>query len=105
MMLNKIIGMIVAWYKLYTPFQFIYHKLTHIVVGGMAGYVTVKLGYPFMAIYLVLALAVGKEVVDHFKSYDPDSDSYKYDAPLSAHVLDVLVTCLGGVLGVIINFV
>lgn len=101
----NLLEMIVEWYKMYeTPFVFAYHKLTHVGVGCLVGYVGASAGFPALGQVLVLALGIAKEVHDHAASYDVMSekngeDPYQYDAPMYAHVFDVIVTQLGGFLG------
>lgn len=83
------------WYNLYgTLGNFLIHKVTHVIVGALLG-LTSHFSL-VIAIILVLVAAIGKEIADHIKSGETD-------APLSAHVLDVIVTCLGGVIGILIG--
>lgn len=101
------IDLIVNWYKLYpSPVVFIGHKLTHIAVGALIGYVAMHFSL-IAAIVLVFAAAIGKEYSDRSQSYDesaPKGEEYRYDAPMSAHVIDVIITVLGGFGGIALGF-
>lgn len=88
---------IVNWYKLYpTAKEFFGHKLTHLFVGGLVGLIFGSCWY--VALGLVIVGAICKEYIDHtLLVEDPTnpSDTILY------HSLDVAVTTLGGVLGVL----
>ncbi len=102
-MLSSLVQIVKDWYKLYPTAQvFMYHKLIHIIFGLGVGWSITALGFPILAMLLVVSGAIVKEISDHYRSYDEQSQSYIYDAPLSAHILDVIVTVLGGMLGVLI---
>lgn len=91
------------WYEAYpSAWVFAYHKFTHIVVGGLIGAVGMFAGYPIIGMLIVLGVAIAKEVSDRQSSYDFAANSYQYDAPLASHILDVIVTTLGGLLGVLV---
>lgn len=74
------------------------HKIFHILAGGLVG-LTAYFSLA-VAIVLVLTVAIGKEVHDHYVTSDLEGKSY---IPMSYHVLDVIVTCLGGVVGILIG--
>lgn len=91
------------WYNAYPSlWVFTYHKLTHIAVGAAIGAIGYAVDHTYIGLGLVLFVAVGKEIADHRASFDRQSNSYQYDAPLSWHALDVIVTFLGGLSGVLI---
>lgn len=83
-------NIVVEWFNQYTLKDFLIHKLTHVATGF-----AVALGVSYfshiVALLAVLAIAVGKEVADEYQS----------PAKIEYHILDVLVTMLGGVLGVL----
>ncbi len=91
------IELIVNWYKLYPSCSmFLFHKAVHIIVGLLITGFGCLTHYTIVGCIITLLVAIGKEIADHNSSYDVNSGSYQYDAPLSAHVFDVIVTCLGG---------
>jgi len=96
---------IINWYKLYSSvWVFLFHKIIHIVTGlAIAFIASYGLHMPTLGMVLVLAVAIIKEVYDHITSFDEMSQSYQYDAPLSAHMLDVMVTVFGGIVGLVIG--
>jgi hypothetical protein len=80
------------WYKLYDPIVFVYHKAVHVVAGALIGYLGCLNQTPITGIVLVLICAIGKELADEYQSH----------APFYAHTLDVIITVLGGLLGVLV---
>lgn len=86
------------WYNLYTPGQFILHKSFHIAVGFISsGIVSMLTKHTIAGIMTALILGILKEVYDH--SQAPAGT----DAPISAHVFDIIVTTLGGCLVLIVS--
>lgn len=90
-----IINMLYNWYKAYpSMWVFLFHKLTHIAWGVLLGwglsYISIKIALATVAI-----TAIAKEVDDRAKS-EPGT------IPLYYHVLDILVTIGGGILGVLL---
>ncbi len=98
---------IIEWYKLYpNAMVFIGHKGTHLGVGALIAFIIMHFSVP-IAIVLVMVAGIGKEISDRSQSYDstaPKGEEYRYDAPLSAHVLDVIVTTIGGAIGLGLGF-
>ena len=99
------INYIIEWYRLYpSMLVFIGHKLTHIVAGFVVVFIADIMNWLIIGMVVCLVLAVFKEWMDHYQSYDstaPRGEEYRYDAPLSAHVLDVIVTMFGGMLALL----
>lgn len=88
-----------TWYSLYHTFEnFMVHKVMHFVVGGLLG-LTAHVSL-IVAIVLVLFAAIGKEVYD-YKELKKDPTNPLNE--LKYHTLDVIVTCLGGVVGILVG--
>ncbi len=78
------------WYNLYPSFAvFFGHKITHVAAGALVAGLGSYFHYPVTGLIICLVLAIGKEVADELQS----------PVFLMAHVFDVIVTCLGGLLG------
>ncbi len=86
--------------NLYPSFnEYLKHKLTHVSVGLLIG-ILAKYNLIF-SLTLLVVVAIGKEILDHYALLeDPTNpiDQLKY------HVIDVVITILGGFLGFIIVY-
>lgn len=87
------------WYKIYpSTTVFLQHKLTHVAWGVLWGAVFTYFGYWYIGAGFVLITGIGKEIADEYQDGADNAQT------TSMHVLDVLVTCLGGVVGIVIGF-
>lgn len=84
------------------------HKLVHVFGNGALGLVLGYTGVPlYIAVAVLIATSIGKEVSDHFRSFDTTADTtkgedpYRYDAAMSSHAIDVVLTIIGGACGLI----
>lgn len=98
--------MIKDWYNAYKPATtFFGHKITHVFGCMLVGVVATQVNV-LLALIICPILAIGKEVSDHYRSFDSSADKskgedpYRYAPPLSFHVLDVIITVLGGLVGI-----
>ncbi len=90
----------INYVRLYPSVEvFLEHKVTHFGLGFLVALLLSLTRHPFVGIGLVFILAIGKEIMDHADSYDPISESYQYDAPLYAHIFDIIITVTGAVAG------
>lgn len=86
------------WYNLYTPGQFVLHKSFHLAVGFISsGIISMLTGHVSLGLATALVLGVLKEVYDHSQA------AVGADAPISAHILDIIVTTSGGCLVLFIS--
>jgi hypothetical protein len=105
----NIIEIIKTWASDYPTWKvLIGHKLVHVFGNGALGLVLGYTGVPiYIAVAVLVATSVGKEVSDHYRSYDSTADTskgedpYRYDAPMSSHAIDVILTVIGGVCGLV----
>lgn len=90
--------MITEWFKSYPPTIFIGHKLTHITVGSIVGFLFSYINI-WLAVGLVFAVAVGKEIADQITARTPE-----WHPPYEFSFYDIVVTCIGGAIGIGISY-
>jgi len=106
----NLIDIIKTWVADYPTWKvLIGHKMVHFFGNGLLGIV---LGYtglkPLIALTILLTTSIGKEISDHYRSYDNTADKekgedpYRYDAAFSSHVIDIIITLIGGCCGLFI---
>jgi VanZ family protein len=104
-MITFILSHLKAWVTQYDHIDTFYaHKTVHVLAGLILGLLVVKstmhtldptIGI-VVAILSVTACAIAKEIFDHIQTKGP------YQATTSSHIIDVIVTVLGGVLGIVV---
>jgi glycopeptide antibiotics resistance protein len=79
-----------------SPMQFIGHKSVHVFSGMAIGLVVNFILDPVLALAIVLIVAIIKELVDDYMTAGP------YQEPMYSNILDIIVTGLGGLIGILI---
>lgn len=94
------ISLLKAWFNLYSNWDdFLSHKTVHFIFGFCVGSFSTLIHHRVVGMIFVLICGILKEIFDHYELLkDPTNTSDQ----LKFHILDVIVTVLGGVFGLLI---
>lgn len=93
---------LIDWYKLYpNAHLFLLHRILYIGEGVFFGVSAKYLGFPITGMIILFLYSVYKEILEHHELFYSTKINYKYKATFISHMLDIILSMVGGLIGLI----